>query len=253
MKIIDCHINISSDGSWFNTNHVASYEDINFQMNKAGINKGLLIAMPGACGNDYFYNDIVDRNKFWIFGNIDFENIDLSFRQIIELKLDGVKVHPRFQEISIIELDKLGVFSRLNDLSLPLMICGWQQSTSLCIKELCPLNIDIFAKKYPRIKFIISHLGGYKFWDAFTVARSNHNVFLDCSYFLNFFMNTSLENDFFKMLPYIDKKIFYGSDYPEVSILEYKNYFIKKINHIGIDKANNILFDNINRFFEPSH
>ena len=222
-------------------------------MEDAGIEKGLIIAMPGACTNNFFYKDIIDRDKFWIFGNIDFKNINLSFQQISELNLDGVKVHPRFQNVNLNELENLGVFDRLNDLALPLMICGWQQSSTLCIKNLCPLCVDEFAKKYSQIKFIISHLGGYKFWDAFTVARSNKNVFLDCSYFLSIFMNTSLENDFFTMLPYIDKKIFYGSDYPEVSILEYKDYFIKKINHLGVEKANNILFDNINSFFASPH
>jgi predicted TIM-barrel fold metal-dependent hydrolase len=249
MSVIDCHINISSNGSWFNTNYIASYENINIQTEEAGIEKAVLIAMPGACNNDYFYNDTINRDKFWIFGNIDFQNIDLSFKQIIELNLDGVKVHPRFQNVSLHELDELGVFTRLNDLALPLMICGWQQSSILCIKELCPLNVDMYAKKYTRIKFIISHLGGHKFWDAFTVARSNKNVFLDCSYFLSIFKNTSLEKDFFTILPFIDKKVFYGSDFPEVSILEYKDYFIKKIDHLTTDKVNNVAFDNINRFF----
>jgi len=250
MSVIDCHINISSNGSWFNTNHVASYENITIQIEEAGIDKAVLIAMPGACNNDYFYNDIINRDKFWIFGNIDFQNIDLSFKQITELNLDGVKIHPRFQNVSFHELDMLGVLSRLNDLALPLMICGWQQSSTICIKELCPLNVDLYAKKYSHIKFIISHLGGHKFWDAFTVARSNNNVFLDCSYFLSIFKNTSLENDFFTMLPFIDKKVFFGSDYPEVCISEYKDYFMSKVTHLESKKTSNVLSLNINHLFE---
>ena len=126
------------------------------------------------------------------------------------------------------------------------MICGWQQSSTICIEDICPLKIDIFAKKYRNIRFIISHLGGHKFWDAFTVARSNENVFLDCSYFLNFFKNTSLEKDFFSMLSSIDRKVLYGSDFPEVDILNYKKYFIQKSKSINLTKLNNILFNNVN-------
>ena len=52
------------------------------------------------------------------------------------------------------------------------------------------------------------------------------------------------------MLPSIDRKIFYGSDYPEVCISGYKDYFINKVNYLGLEKASNILFNNINRFFD---
>ena len=81
---------------------------------------------------------------------------------------------------------------------------------------------------------------------AFTVARSNENVFLDCSYFLKFFKNTSLESDFFNILPSIDRKILYGSDFPEVDIKNYKEYFIQKTKSINSTKLDNILFNNIN-------
>ena len=246
MKIIDCHINISSNESWFNTKYDASYDNIIRKLNNSGICKGVLVAMPGACSNEFFYKDLIDREKFWIFGNIDFDHIEKSFSQITELKLDGIKIHPRFQKISIMELDQLDIFSRINDLCLPLMICGWQQSSTIYIEDVCPLKIDIFAKKYQNIKFIISHLGGHKFWDAFTVARSNENVFLDCSYFLKFFKNTSLESDFFNILSSIDRKILYGSDFPEVSIKIYKEYFIQKTKSINSTKLDNILFNNIN-------
>ena len=54
MRIIDCHINISSNGSWFNTKYDASYDNIIRELNNSGIYKSVLIAMPGVCSNGAF-------------------------------------------------------------------------------------------------------------------------------------------------------------------------------------------------------
>ena len=130
------------------------------------------------------------------------------------------------------------------------MICGWQQSSSIPIDDLSPLHIDKIAKKFKNVPIILTHLGGYRFWDAYTVARSNSNVFLDCSYILNVFSGTSIVSDFFKLLPQIDQKILYGSDYPEVNIFEYKDKFIKNISHIDKLKQENILHRNISNLLK---
>lgn len=244
-RVYDCHINLSESGKWFDSGLDASYERIVGELDAAGVEKAALLAMPGVCTNSAFASAKVDRRRFWCFGNLDFSRLNYSLDQIIDLNLNGVKIHPRFQRIGIDELLHMDFLFRLEEAGLPLMICGWQQSSTVPIDSLSPLHVDRLAKKYPKLPIVLSHMGGYRFWDAFTVARANPLVFLDCSYYLHAFRGTSLESDFFATLKTIDRKVIYGSDFPEIQVKPYLDAFVRKIEGMDEPKAANILYSNL--------
>lgn len=244
-RVHDCHINLSESGKWFDSGLDASYERIVGELDSAGVTKAVLLAMPGVCTNTAFASAKIDRNRFWCFGNLDFSRLNYSVDQIKDLDLDGVKIHPRVQRIGIDALLEMDFLSRLEEAGLPLMICGWQQSSSVPIDSLSPLHVDRLAKRYPKLPIVLSHMGGYRFWDAFTVARANPLVFLDCSYYLQAFRGTSLESDFFAMLKTIDRKVIYGSDFPEVPVKPYLEAFVRKIDGMDEAKMANILHGNL--------
>lgn len=244
-RVYDSHINISESGKWFDSGLDASYERVVDELSAAGIERAALLAMPGACTNAVFSSGKVDRSKFWCFGNLDFARLDYSIDQIVDLNLDGIKIHPRFQRVGIDELLEMDFMCRLEELALPLMICGWQQSFTVAIDSLSPLHIDKIAKKYPKLPIILSHMGGHRFWDAYTVARANPLVFLDCSYYLQAFRGTSLESDFFSLLKTVDRKVIYGSDFPEVSVKHYLEDFVRKASELEDVKMANVLHRNI--------
>lgn len=244
-RVHDSHINISESGKWFDSGLDASYEKAVGELDAAGINRAALLAMPGVCTNAAFASAKIDRNRFWCFGNVDFSRLDYSLDQIIDLDLDAVKIHPRFQRIGIDALLGMDFLFRLEAAGLPLMICGWQQSSTVPIDSLSPLHVDRLAKKYPNLSIVLSHMGGYRFWDAFTVTRANPLVYLDCSYYLQAFRGTSLESDFYATLKTIDRKVIYGSDFPEVSVKSYLDAFIGKIEGMDEAKTANILHGNL--------
>ncbi len=248
LNIFDGHINISENGNWFNTGLTASYQNAVNALEEAEVKRAALIAMPGASTNRVFENASIDRSRFWCFGNIDFDRIQYSIDQLKDLELDGVKFHPRIQGIDLEGIMEVGVLDAIEKLGIPVMICGWQQSSTVPIETLSPLKIDYVAKRYKSINFSIAHLGGHRFWDAFTVARSNQNVFLDCSYFLEFFKGTSLEADFFASLPLIDEKIIFGSDYPEINPKSYVSSFLRQCEKIDESMLNKVLSCNLEKF-----
>ena len=248
MNIFDGHINISENGDWFNTGLDASYKNAVDAIEEAGVKRAALIAMPGASTNRVFETSVIDRSRFWCFGNIDFDRIQYSLDQIKDLELDGVKFHPRIQGVDLEGIMESGILEAIEKLGIPVMICGWQQSSTVSIESLSPLRIDVVAKRYKSIKFSIAHLGGHRFWDAFTVARSNQNVFLDCSYFLEFFKGTSLETDFFAALPLIDEKLIYGSDYPEINPKTYVSNFLRRSVETDETTLNKVFTNNLEKF-----
>lgn len=248
MKIIDGHVNVSESGRWFNTNLDASFQRVEGALCDAGISNAVLIAMPGACSNSFFNSGQVNRSKYWCIGNIDFHDWKSSLDEIRDLDLDGVFVHPRYQGVSLESLLSSGLLSSLEDLNLPIVICGWTQSDSVPIASLSPLWIDKIAKTHKTLRILLAHLGGHFYWDAFMAARSNKNVYLDCSYFLDKFRGTSLEADFFASLRLIDRKVIFGSDFPEIDPAVYATRFIDQISRIeGVDMPR-LLSQNIEGF-----
>jgi predicted TIM-barrel fold metal-dependent hydrolase len=245
MEIIDCHVNITKDGVWGQTKFNSGTTELLRQMDEAEVGKAILLPIRSMASNKDIYNAVKQQpDRFIGFGNLSYKSWQKDVQEITELNLKGIKFHPRIQNESIQQWDTAGVLNELQNLSLPILVCGWTQSKILPIEDLTPLKIDLIAKKYPSLKIIIAHLGGHNFWDAFFVARSNANVYLDISYFLNFFRNTSFENDFYSTIDKIDKKIIFGTDFPEVNIKAYKDDFLNKSKNLHFDRQS-VLSSNI--------
>lgn len=218
--IIDAHINIADTGLWGPNKLDVSAKTILRYMDDAKVEKGVLLAISGIASNKTLESFLkTDPDRFFGFGNLeDYEDVDKSIQELKKIGAVGVKIHPRFEKIIPEDLSKNRVFQKIEKSGLVLNICGWLQSSHVPIESLTPLKIDKIAKQHPNLKIIISHLGGHQFWDAFFVARANNNVFLDTSYFSEFFEGTSLFNDYVNSAKQIDQKLIFGSDFPEISI-----------------------------------
>ena len=83
--------------------------------------------------------------------------------------------------------------------------------------------------------------------DAFWVARSNANFYLDISHCLAYYQGTGLVLDYPFVLDMADQKIIYGSDFPEYSLAGYLGVFRSMCaEHPGIDTTA-ILAGNISK------
>jgi len=228
--IVDAHVNITEDGKWGNTGFDASVDNLLGEMDSAKVDKALLLPVKGMGTTSHVVQTVKQHSdRFFGFGTLSIHSFEEDIQKVVDAGLGGFKFHPRFQEESPQLLDELGILDHLAEHGLPIMICGWLQSKTIPLQDLQPMAIDLLAKRNPGVNFIISHMGCHKYWDAFFVARSNANVFLDCSYFLNFFKNTSLATDFYKSLHLVDQKVFFGSDFPELNIGDYLDMFLKGI------------------------
>ena len=236
--IIDCHTHITGNGKWFETGLGSSPEILLAAMKNANIDQSLLLPIYGTITNSGIAEVVKQYpGKFIGFGSIDIATWKSDIEEITHYRLKGIKFHPRMQDQTLFSLENSGALQEMNAKKLPLLICGWQQTSSdhAPMGLIGPVIVDAFAKKYKDMNFIIAHMGGHKFWDAFFCARGNKNVYLDCSYFLKFFRGTSIEKDFWSVVKLIDEKLIYGSDFPEIDMKEYKEYFEKKATLAGLD------------------
>ena len=226
MEIIDFNIHFTEDEIWFGKKvyNVKRFIEI---MQKGQINKAVIQPLKVNCSTVYVAKLCKTYPEyFYGFGTISVQDYKNEIDLIIKNKLSGCKFHPRFQGDDIFSLDENGVLRELETNNIPISICCWPQvkNRNLKISDVSPLIIDSMAKKYPKLTFIILHLGGHNLWDSIFCARSNDNVYLDCSYFFKFFSNTSLERDFWEIVDKIDEKVLYGTDYPEVDIIKNLEY-----------------------------
>jgi uncharacterized protein len=228
--IVDAHVNITQDGKWFNTSYDSSLDRLNHEMDEAGIDKCLLISMPFASTNEHVAS-VVEKypEKFRGLGQLDFKEKNPlgQVGEILSMGLSGIKIHPRMQGINLLDSCYSRLFEYFDERQSVLMIDGYYATTNdkLSLSDLEPFKYDVLAKRYPNIKFIISHIGGHRCFDLFFVAKSNMNVFIDNSHALKYFSGTSLIKDFVWIMDKLDEKMIYGSDFPEYGLKEYRNAF----------------------------
>lgn len=244
---VDNHVHITENGKWFNTGLDASLTALLKEMDKAGVEKSVILPIAGVVRNSFVAKTVRDfKDRLIGFGCVSMKSWKQDLSEIGQMELRGVKFHPRIQNESIIDWDEMGILAELECKSLPLLVCGWQQTSALNadMLKIQPLVIDRIAKKYPNLKIIIAHMGGHKFYDAYFCSRGNRNVFLDCSYFFDFFQGTSLVTDALTLFKKLDKKIIFGSDFPETSISKSKAFLLENADRYEID-TNKLFRENI--------
>jgi predicted TIM-barrel fold metal-dependent hydrolase len=236
--VIDIHTHITENGKWFNTSFDASEDALLKQMDDAKIDKSVLLPIYNFISNGFIAKSVKRHpDRFIGFGCLSVNSWKKDLNEILELGLKGIKFHPRIQHETIAQWEERGVLSEIEKAGIPLLVCGWQQTSSAIadMQNIQPIQIDRIAKKYKDLKIVMAHLGGHKFWDAFFCARSNPNIYLDCSYFFDFFRRTSIEDDFWTIFKKIDEKIIFGTDFPEVNSKAYKDYLDKKADDYKLD------------------
>ena len=227
--IIDAHVNITPDGRWFNTDHNASVERLLGEMESSGVDRALLISMPGA-GDNAHLAELCQKypEKFRAFGHLTrWDRPQAQMEELLAMGMCGLKVHPRSQGVDVLDPALARFWAFLEERGLPVMIDGYYQNASSGIAhhKLTPHYYDRLARQFSELKIILAHAGAQRLMDAFWVARSHANFYLDISHCLCYYQNTGLALDYPFVLAMADKKIIYGSDFPEYSIGMYLEEF----------------------------
>lgn len=164
-----------------------------------------------------------------------------------EAGIKGIKIHPYIQKI---REDDYHILNKLvdsaNDRGMKLFIDCYCNTYN-------PYNgikiaYDISSRS--DIDIILCHMGGTRICDAIDLARSRENIFLETSFTMSRWKNSSKEVDIGLALNlFHDKKIVYGSDSPYVAMhksLSDVEYYFEKYN-IDAEARDDIRFGNAYR------
>lgn len=254
MQIIDSHTNITPDGVWLNPKFEASFDLLKNQMEQTNTEKAVLVSL--SIQSNFYIQTIINdskNNSFKGVGFIDFSRDDFVGQASLLLAngFSGVKVHPRLQGINLCEKKYQYFWEFLNSKNCILLIDGYFHlaNNSVMIKDLYPLNFEPHIAKYSKINFIYAHCGFHKVMDVFFLCKSYANFYTNLSYSLNYIEKTSFYKDYEFLIEHCDRKVLFGSDFPEVSIKKSISDFLKLSDHLQDDKKNNILFNNAFNLF----
>jgi len=233
--IVDAHTHVTPDGQWFTTACDASEATLLHQMDKAGIERSVVIGLPGYVSNE-FISDLCQRHGDRLlpvssFNPTTYANSREVSREIREQLKDsdfiGVKLHPRLNHY---DPSDTRVFGLLDEIAswpkpLPLWIDTLFYYPGGALKKPPVETIHAIVGSYPGVTFFLSHAGGPDILRLSHAVRSCPNAFLEISLTLTRYVGSSVEMDIRYLLKTFEQRLVFGSDFPEVSLSQARNAF----------------------------
>ncbi len=123
--------------------------------------------------------------------------------------IKGIKLHPEFQGIDLADPSLEPFFEEVGaDFALMIHI-GDPKVSSANLST--PRKVAAIIKRFPKLRIIAAHLGGYCFWDEVMEELAGKEIYLDTSSALPFIPPEILKKIISK---HGYSKILFGSDYP---------------------------------------
>jgi predicted TIM-barrel fold metal-dependent hydrolase len=163
----------------------------------------------------------------------------------------GLKLHPRLQEFETDDLRTIALVRAAGKLNVPVLIDAFPDGTHL-MQGFSPIKYAKLAKECPGTKIIWAHMGGHYVLDFMMLAKRLPNVYMDMSYSLLYYQNSSVTDDMvYAMNSMKFDRIFYGSDYPDRPIAVSLNNSVKILSEKGVSEEalTKLLSTNAIQFF----
>ena len=148
--------------------------------------------------------------KFYAFGTIHPDHPDVRgmIKSIRDCNLQGIKLHPDFQQIYIDEPAMMRIYEQL-DGSLPLMIHMGDKRTDFS----SPYRLARVLDRFPQLQIIAAHFGGYSEWDQAWKHLVGRELYFDTS---SSIFKLGADNAAKIVRAHGAEKILFASDYPAV-------------------------------------
>ena len=181
------------------------------------------------------------------------QELSKTFKNMKIMGVNGIKFHSYVQNIE--EKDfSLAISSAIEAEKNDLFICidASYGTTGMYKYDNLKLASQIIDE-VKHVPVIILHSGGLRCFEAMLLALDNNNVFLETSFSLSVYENSSIEEDIAFVYKKIGSdKVLYASDYPYIDFnesLDRIHNFFKKFN-FDINSQKNILYKNAQRILK---
>ena len=216
-------------------NNFQPLETFFLQMDVAGIERAVLLPIDcrrsrklGVSSNEQVAELCHGSPRFIGFASVDplRKGAAKELQDAVEkLGLRGVKLDPALQDFAPGDAKAFAVYEAAEALGIPALVhagMSWAPETPL---ERChPLLFEPPVRRFPKLNFVLAHIGWPWVWDAIAMALKYPNVYLDTSCLYYDSPREFFQFVFSKQVPTtliersLRSKIVFGSNYPRVEI-----------------------------------
>jgi len=186
------------------------------------------------------------------FASVDLNPLKSALTDLREshdaLNLKGLKLNPAMQAFDPTGTDTLELYTEAEKLEMPILVhTGLTFSNRFSVRFNQPMIYDDIARKHPKLKICLAHMGWPWVLDAVAVTIRNPNVYMDTA---GAFAGTPIESmrQISSMISTriienaLGDRLIFGSDYPRIEM----NKMFKAISSLPLrrDVLDAILHDN---------
>jgi len=123
----------------------------------------------------------------------------------------GIKLHPYYQDFYLDDEKLLPIFAQIAELGLiVVMHCGYDIGFPR-EPRVDPAKIATLIRRFPRLKFVATHLGSWQQWDEVNELLVGTDVFFDIAFSLQFINKEKARKI---ILSHPPERVLFGSDSP---------------------------------------
>lgn len=266
MRIIDAHLHYFKNPHFDQIARVAGHENTEENLRQSfqdnGVEIGIVMGNRGLKLEEHQYPDFlrycVGLDRYSLDGREWSSAIDLVEQHLKRKDCVGIKLYPGYSPYYVSDPGYGPIYELAEQYHKPVAIhTGALASKGGMLKYSHPLTVDQAAVEFPRVQFVMCHMGNPWVMDAAAVIDKNDNVAADLSGLLEgridvsaFFRDMIGYTEYLRTwLAYLGgwDRLMYGTDWPLVNIGEYITFISRLIPEKYHDM---VFFGNAHRIYQ---
>ena len=253
--IIDSLTHITPDGKWFSTSYDASVTRLLKEMDQAQVDKAVVVALADHIENEFVAQTCGQYPDRLIAGasiNPAAYKTPKQAKDALQFVLANgefavLKLHPRLNQYDPLDARCLAILEGvvMSQASIPILLDTFLYFCGGRLQKPPVDTIHELVGRFPSLTFVLLHGGGAHLLQLAEAIRACPNVFLDISYTIQRYRGSSVEMDLKYLFQIFDRRMIFGSDFPEVSIPDALAHFRTLSLDISPEKRDRILGDNL--------
>jgi uncharacterized protein len=262
--IIDCHTHVNNYHDETVDALGPCLERLRTAMRRNRIDVALVLTsykvVPGRPSTRAVVEAIRGMDNLYVVAGVSWKNFSPGdveeIRSLLQAgEIKGLKLYPGYEPFYPADAKFAPLYGLAEEFDVPVMVhTGDTYAPTGKVKYSHPLNIDEVAVDYPKVKFVICHLGNPWFRDTMEVVYKNDNVYADISGLVLGDFSDRFEAYMRKQLQEMlvwgmnPKKVLFGTDWP-ISTMESYLSFVEELRLPMRDKQL-LLYENTAKLFK---
>ena len=255
--IFDSLTHVTPNGRWFDSKLDAGEDELIRQLDEARVERAMVVALPDHIENRFVLKTCQGHPERLVpcaaFNPAKFANAnEVKVRAREELKdapYKALKLHPRLNRYDPLDPLCLAMLEEIALWSNPLPI--WLDTLFFHRgghpRKPVVETIHELVGRFPSLQFVLLHGGGSWILQVAEAIRDCPNAFLDLSFTLHRYRGSSLDADLRYLVNTFDRRLIFGSDFPEVGVGTALKDFHELADGIPAEKCAKVLGGNLSR------